>query len=119
MSFFNSEIVRSSIAEITILQEDLQSMLFKIPYMDRSEKIKYIELMEKLLDKQKILHTRLSLSDDPSALLMKKRIKQSIVALGVPSDMDMNIIFNSMSELINNLKTDLGINSDEDLTEGL
>ena len=117
MTFFDSEIVRSSIAEITILQEDLQSMLFKIPYMDKDGKIQYIQIMEKLLEKQKILHTRLSLSEDPSAILLKKRIEQSMIALGIPSDMDMNIIFNSMSELINNLKVDLGIIPDEDLTD--
>lgn len=109
MTFFDSEIVRSSITEIAIIQEDLQSMLFKIPYMDNDEKIKYIRLMETLLEKQKILYTRLSLSEDPSALKIKNRIKQSMIDLGIPDDMDISIIFNGMQNIIDRLKINLGI----------
>jgi hypothetical protein len=109
MTFFDSEIVRSSITEIAIIQEDLQSMFFKIPYMDNDEKIKYIQLMETLLEKQKILYTRLSLSEDPSALKIKNRIKQSMIDLGIPDDMDISIIFNGMQNIIDRLKINLGI----------
>ena len=34
-------------------------------------------MLEKLLDKQKILYARLSLSDDPEAKVMKERIVDS------------------------------------------
>jgi hypothetical protein len=41
--------------------------------MSREEKLSHVDMLEKLLDKQKVLYTRLSLSDDPEAKQMKER----------------------------------------------
>ena len=45
--------------------------------MDKEEKLFHVSMLEKLLDKQKILYTRLSLSDDPEAKMMKQKIVDS------------------------------------------
>ena len=58
----------------------------------------------KLLEKQKILYTRLTLSDDPSAKQMKENIMASAKMMGLPDDIDMTIVFSNMEKLINQMK---------------
>ena len=60
-----------------------------------------------MLEKQKVLYTRLSLSEDPEAVTMKKRIEDSAILMGMPEGMDMNIVFNDMSRVIKNMKENL------------
>ena len=104
MSFFNSEVVRAEMAEISELQEDVYSNVFKFPAMTKEQKLEHVELLEKLLDKQKVLYTRLSLSDDSEAKEMKERIMQSAIMMGMPQGTDMNIILNNMSQMLEVMK---------------
>jgi hypothetical protein len=100
MSFFNSEVVRAEMVEISELQEEIYGSVFKFPAMTKEDKIKHVDLLEKLLNKQQILYTRLSLSDDPEAQEMKKRITESASMMGLPSGVDMNIIFGNMTKML-------------------
>jgi hypothetical protein len=104
MSFFNSEVVRAEMTEISELQEEVYQNVFKFPLMTKEEKIKHVAILERLLDKQKILYTRLSLSDDPEALEMKERITSSAQMMGLPPNVDMNVIFNNMSKMLDVMK---------------
>ena len=104
MSFFKSDVVRAEIAEINELQEDIYKNVFKFPTMSKEEKLEHVKLLEKLLDKQKVLYTRLSLSDDPEAIQMKERITESASMMGLPSNVDMNVIFNNMSSMLDVMK---------------
>ena len=104
MSFFKSDVVRAEIAEINELQEDIYKNVFKFPTMTKEEKLEHVKLLEKLLDKQKVLYTRLSLSDDPEAKLMKKNIIDSATLMGLPKDVDMSVIFNNMSQMLEVMK---------------
>ena len=72
--------------------------------MTKEEKIEHVELLESLLDKQKVLYTRMSLSDDPEAKEMKDRIVQSAIMMGMPPNTDMNIILNNMSKMLDLMK---------------
>jgi GTPase Era involved in 16S rRNA processing len=104
MSFFKSDVVRAEIAEINELQEDIYKNVFKFPTMTKEEKLEHVKILEKLLDKQKVLYTRLSLSDDPEAIQMKERITESASMMGLPSNVDMNVIFNNMSSMLDVMK---------------
>ncbi len=104
MSFFNSEVVRAEMAEIGELQEEVYQSVFKFPSMSREDKLKHVALLEKLLDKQKVLYTRLSLSDDPQAKEMKERIADSATMMGLPPGVDMNVILNNMSKMLEAMK---------------
>ena len=104
MSFFSSEVVRAEMAEISELQEEIYASVFKFPSMTKDDKIKHVSLLEKLLDKQKILYTRMSLSDDPEAKEMKQRIVDSAKMMGLPPGVDMNVIFNNMSNMLEVMK---------------
>lgn len=104
MSFFDSEVVRAEMTEISELQEEVYGSVFKFPSMTKEDKLKHVEIMERLLDKQKVLYTRMSLSDDPEAKEMKDRIIQSAVMMGMPPGTDMNIILNNMSKMLEAMK---------------
>ena len=104
MSFFDSEVVRSEMAEISELQEEIYGSVFRFPSMSKDDKIKHVDLLEKLLKKQQILYTRLSLSDDPEAREMKQRIADSAQLMGLPPGVDMNIIFNNMNNMLEAMK---------------
>jgi hypothetical protein len=103
-NFFDSEVVRSEMVEISEIQEQIYGSVFKFPYMNKDDKINHINLLEKLLEKQKVLYTRLTLSDDPQAKEMKSKIMNSASIMGLDPNIDMNIIFKNMIELIKNMK---------------
>ena len=113
MSFFNSDIVRAEMSEIVMLQEDIYCNVFTFPTMNNQEKKFHITLLEKLLNKQKILYTRLSLSDDPEAIQMKEKIVESAAMMGMPPNVDMNIIFNNMTRLIEIMREQLDVLDEE------
>ena len=104
MSFFDSEVVRAEMAEISELQENVYQNVFKFPTMSREEKLSHVDMLEKLLDKQKVLYTRLSLSDDPEAKQMKERMTESAVMMGMSENIDMGIILNNMSKMLKVMK---------------
>jgi hypothetical protein len=103
MSFFDSEIVQKEMRDINQIQMQIGKELFAFPSMSKEEKIKHIDLLSDLLDKQQVLYTRISLSDDPQALQMKEQMIESSKMLGF-GDADVNTIFNSMKMTIKNLK---------------
>ena len=104
MSFFDSEFVRAEMTEITELQEDVYTRVFEFPTMSKEEKIEHVESLEKLLDKQRILYTRLSRSDDPEAIMMKKNITESARMMGMPPDVDMSLIFSNMDKMLKTMR---------------
>ena len=109
MSFFDSEIVRAEMAEVQELQEEVYDNLMKFPYMNNADKVYHIEVLEKLIGKQKIVYTRLSLSDDPDAKKMKEEILQSASMMGLPPNVDMSMVFNQMSQMVSLMKQKLDI----------
>lgn len=107
MSFFDSDVVQSEMKEISDLQERVYHNIFKFQGMSKDEKIDHVNLLQSLLEKQKILYTRLSLSDDSDATEMKQRIIESTMTMGLPENIDMNIIFSNMNTMIENMKTQI------------
>ena len=104
MSFFDSEVVRAEMAEIAELQEEVYSNVFKFPRMSKEDQLYHVEVLEKLLDKQRVLYTRVSLSDDPEAKKMKKHIEESAKQMGLPTNVDMNILFANMNNMVEMMK---------------
>ena len=104
MSFFQSDVVRAEMAEISELQEEVYNNVFKFPSMSVDDKKYHVEVLEKLIDKQKIVYTRLSLSEDPEAREMKKRITESASMFGLPQNVDMNVLFNQMGQAVGMMK---------------
>ena len=109
MTFFQSDVVRAEMAEISELQEEIYSNVFKFPTMSKEDQRYHIEILERLLDKQKVMYTRLSLSDDPEAKMMKDSIIQSAKSMGLPSNVDVNLMFDQMSKMVEMMKGQLDL----------
>ena len=104
MSFFDSEVVRAEMTEISELQDDVYRNVFNFPKMNSEEKLFHVGLLERLIEKQKVLYTRLSLSDDPEAQKMKQNIVDSAQMMGLPPGTDMNQVFTNMSKMLDVMK---------------
>ena len=104
MSFFQSDVVRAEMVEISELQEEVYSNVFKFPRMTKEDQVYHISILERLLDKQRVLYTRLSLSDDPEAKRMKIQVEEGARKMGLPSEVDMNVLFANMSDMVDMMK---------------
>ena len=104
MSFFQSDVVRAEMAEISELQEEIYGNVFKFPTMSKEDQQYHVEILERLLEKQRVMYTRLSLSEDPQAKEMKKRITESASMFGLPQNVDMNTLFNQMGQAVGMMK---------------
>ena len=110
MSFFQSPVVRAEMAEISELQEEVYSNVFKFPSMNKEDQLYHVHILNRLIEKQQILYARLSLSDDPDAKEMKEHIMESSSMMGIPNSVDMTQVFNQMSEMVQTLKTQIDKN---------
>ena len=105
--FFDSEIIQEEIGEINELQKMLYGNVMQFPTMERVDKIEHIDLLTELLEKQKVMYTRLSLSDDPDAVKMKEQLHKTIPLMGFPRGTDMNLLFDGMKKSISKLKDNI------------
>ena len=104
MTFFQSDVVRAEMAEIQELQEEVYGALFKFPTMPKEDKQYHVEVLERLIEKQKVLYTRLSLSDDPMAKQMKDNIMKGAKDMGLPTNVDMNLVFDDIYKMVDVMK---------------
>ena len=97
MSFFQSPVVRAEMAEISELQQEVYSNIFKFPSMKKEDQLYHVDILTRLIEKQKVLYARLSLSDDPDAKKMKDNILESASMMGIPSHVDICLLYTSPS----------------------
>lgn len=102
--FFDSDIIQDELKEINKLQEEIYGSILSFGGMSRETKLEHIEKLELLLEKQRVMYTRLSLSDDPKAVEMKENLRKSVALMGFPPETDMSILFGSMTKTIQSLK---------------
>ena len=105
--FFDSAIVKEGLEDIHSLQTEIYDKAFKFGTMSREDKLDHIEKLTNLLEKQRLMYTRISLSKDPEAIELKEHLEQSVRLLGFPEGTDMTLLFSGMSHTIDNLKTQL------------
>ena len=102
--FFKSDIIQEELKEINRLQEEIYGSVLTFGVMDRETKLDHIEKLQSLLEKQRVMYTRLSLSDDPEAVEMKENLRKSVALMGFPAETDVQVLFHSMTETIESLK---------------
>ena len=103
-NFFDSDIIQDELKEINQLQESIYGSILTFGMMSREDKLEHIEKLEILLEKQRVMYTRLSLSDDPQAVEMKENLRKSVALMGFSPETDMQVLFNSMTKTIQSLK---------------
>ena len=104
MRFFDSPIVQEEMKEITKLQEAVYSQIFSFSEMGKEEKLEHVEKLENLMRKQQVLYTRLALSDDPQAKMMKENIMRSAKEMGFPPSVDLNYMFSNITNIVENMR---------------
>ena len=102
--FFKSDIIQDELKEINNLQEQIYGSILSFGSMSNETKLEHIEKLQSLLEKQRVMYTRLSLSEDPMAVEMKENLRKSVALMGFPEDTDMSVLFNSMNQTIESLK---------------
>jgi len=104
--FFENDNVKEEMKNIYDLQKDLYSVILKFPYMSPDAKWEHIETLKELLEKQQIMWTRISLSDDPEAITMKNKLKDQTEMLGFGTT-DMTTIFKNMKDTLDKMQSQL------------
>ena len=102
--FFDSDIVREELQEINELQLSIYKNAMKFGTFSRDDKVEHIERLTELLERQKVMYTRISLSNDPEAVDLKNHLQKSVELMGFPEGTDMLLLFSGMSNTIDNLK---------------
>ena len=103
-NFFDSDIIQEELKEINKLQESIYGSILTFGMMPREDKLEHIEKLSLLLEKQRVMYTRLSLSDDPEAVEMKENLRKSVAIMGFSPETDMQVLFTSMTKTIESLK---------------
>ena len=102
--FFDSEIVQEELEEINKMQQDIYKDAFTFPSLSREDRKEHIESLKVLLDKQRVMYTRLSFSDDPTAKELKSQIEKSVTVMGFKPGTSMDVLFDTMSQTIQTLE---------------
>ena len=102
--FFDSEIVQDELREINDLQQEIYGDLTDFPSLSQEDKKEHILKLTDLLEKQRVMYTRLSLSEDPEAKALKKQLEMSVVMMGFPEGTDISVLFSGMKQTIEKLK---------------
>lgn len=107
MSFFDSDIVRAEVAKVQEIQQEIYVSSMRYPLMTTQQKIEHLDKMQELLEKQKILHTRIKLSDDNEAKDMLEKMKKTAESLGIPRDVSMDDLFKQMQAILDSMKSNI------------
>ena len=102
--FFDSEIVQDELREINDLQQEIYGDLTDFPTLPDEKKKEHILKLTELLDRQRVMYTRLSLSEDEEAKSLKKQLEMSVVMMGFPEGTDISILFSGMQQTIEKLR---------------
>ena len=102
--FFESEIVQDELREINDLQQEIYGNLTDFPTLPDEKKKEHILKLTDLLERQRVMYTRLSLSEDPEAKALKKQLEMSVVMMGFPEGTDISILFSGMQQTIEKLR---------------
>lgn len=105
--FFDSDIVRKSIEEMSEIQDKIFEQILTLSIYDDDKKREHLELMREFLEKQKNFIFRLSLSDDPEAIELKNRIIESAKIFGLTQNGSVDEFFKSLETSLNSLEKTL------------
>lgn len=106
-NFFKSEMVRGDLQEMAELQQFCMRSMVAFPVLTKEKKLQYFEVLEQLIEKQKIFHARVCLSDDPEAQEMAESMKQAAIMLGATPNQVLGAMFDDLLEKVRVMKQQL------------
>lgn len=105
--FFKSELVRGDIQEMADLQQFCMRSMVAFPVLSPEKKMEYFNVMETLIEKQKIFYARLKLSDDPEAIEMAESMRDAILLMGASPDSNISAMFDDLLTKVKMMKEKL------------
>jgi hypothetical protein len=82
MSFFDSEFVQQEISEVNKLRDKITENIESFSELSISDKKKRIDFLSELLNRQRLIYTRVSLSQEPEAIQLKEELNRAAIKLG-------------------------------------
>tara|TARA_Y100000361_G_C10956510_1_gene236546 strand:+ start:244 stop:576 length:333 start_codon:yes stop_codon:yes gene_type:complete len=105
--FFESEVVRDTVIELENMQRQLAKDLYNIASYSQEEKKEHLKLLKAFLEKQKLFFFRVSLSDDPDAVMIKEKVLEAAKMFGYSELDGMDKFFEKLDETIQDLEKSL------------
>lgn len=110
-NFFRSEMVKGDLQEMAELQRFCFQSMTAFPILNKERRLEYFNVLEQLIEKQKIFYTRLKLSDDPEALefveSMKRTVELNASMLGANYSENVSELFDTLINRIQKMKNAL------------
>ena len=103
-NFFQSEMVRGDIQEMAELQQFCMRSMMTFPVLSTEKQLEYFDVLETLIEKQKVFYMRLTLSDDPEAKEFIQSMKDGIVLLGAEPTDNLLEMFDELLDKVGQLK---------------
>lgn len=107
MSFFSAEIVKKEMESMQQLYQEISKKMYLFPFLSREEREEVVNQIDALIDKQEILYTRVSLSDDQDAIEFKEQFRIQAKQMGIPSSMIGPEVFKNAKRSIQMMKESL------------
>jgi len=106
-NFFQSEMVRGDLQDMMELQQYCFRAAHSFPVLSPEKKLEYFNVLEELIEKQKIFNARLSLSDDPEAKEMVESMKMAAIMLGGDANKSIGELFDDLLSKVAMMKDKL------------
>ena len=109
--FFDSEMVQASLEEIKELQDLITNSIIDTAFSSvtgyEEDEAEQLDLIEELLEKQKLMYFRCKISDDEDALLVAENMRESLRQMGMPRGATVEEMFDNLKSSIRNLRNTL------------
>lgn len=103
-NFFQSEMVRGELQELTDLQMYCVRASSMLPALSPIKLDEYYDVLIKLIEKQKLFYARIKLSDDPEAQQMAELMREMTIMLGAKPEQPIYEMFDELVERVNEQK---------------
>jgi hypothetical protein len=98
MSFFEQDLIRDELTEMTELYHELAKIMYSPYEKSQTTRRDCLTKLERLVELQELLYFRAKYSSDEEAEEFVGMLKTSATFLGVPPDVDVSQIFTHMKE---------------------
>ena len=109
--FFDSEMVQESLEEIKELQDLITQVILDTAFSSvtghEEDESEQLDLIEELLEKQKLMYFRCKISEDEDALLVAENMRESLRQMGMPRGATVEQMFDNLKGSIRKLRETL------------
>lgn len=107
MSFFEQELIRDELEEMTELYHEIRQSLSNTWNQTLDDRKECLDKLFRLVELQEFLYFRAKYSEDSEAQDFTEMLKESAVFLGIPPGTDLTQIFSHMRQDIQQAKEKL------------